>query len=220
MCWLLSVDHDKGIVAIDTLQEAEQFGDNEDISNKASFIVLSERGNNWKPRHHITSLSLSSYYFTFIGWMNWLGTPTTSPRGEKEPAHISEPFPINMVLALVSFLKAPCLPILFVKTGVWENINIFPGYVSWWNLNFALLVCHSGWESEELRKKHVQRDWKEELEIPDDFFEGAEKLLEIFWVPGSAGGDLGCLSRKMIEEILQLARYNHILLPFYSNPCF
>ena len=214
MCWLLSVDHDKGIVAIDTLQEAEQFGDNEDISNKASLIVdRLERA--WKQLK-----TSSSYYFTFIGWMNWHGTPTTSPRGEKEPAHISEPFPINMVLALVSFLKAPCLPILFVKTGVWENINIFPGYVSWWNLNFALLVCHSGWESEELRKKHVQRDWKEELEIPDDFFEGAEKLLEIFWVPGSGGGDLGCLSRKMIEEILQLARYNHILLPFYSNPCF
>ena len=129
-------------------------------------------------------------------------------------------FPNYHGLALVSFLKAPCLPILFVKTGVWENINIFPGYVSWWNLNFALLVCHSGWESEELRKKHVQRDWNEELEIPDDFFEGAEKLLEIFWVPGSGGGDLGCLSRKMIEDILQLARYNHILLPFYSNPCF
>ena len=64
---VLAVDHDKGIVAIDTLQEAEQFGDNEDISNKASLIVLSEHGNNWKPRHHITSLSLSSYYFTFIG---------------------------------------------------------------------------------------------------------------------------------------------------------
>ena len=220
MCWLLSVDHDKGIVAIDTLQEAEQFGDNEDISNKASFIVdRLERA--WKQLK-----TSSSYYFTFTFIIllhfhrNWHGTPTTSPRGEKEPAHISEPFPINMVLALVSFLKAPCLPILFVKTGVWENINIFPGYVSWWNLNFALLVCHSGWESEELRKKHVQRDWNEKLEIPDDFFEGAEKLLEIFWAPGSGGGDLGCLSRKMIEEILQLARYNHILLPFYSNPCF
>ena len=58
---VLAVDHDKGIVAIDTLQEAEQFGDNEDISNKASLIV-DRLERSWKQLK-----TSSSYYFTFIG---------------------------------------------------------------------------------------------------------------------------------------------------------
>jgi len=67
------------------------------------------------------------------------------------------------------------------------------------------IVCHSGWESEEFWTKRVQREYKENFGVPDDFFEGAEKLLEVSWIPGP-GGDLHCLSREMIEEILQLAR--------------
>ena len=59
---VLAVDHDKGIVAIDTLQEAEQFGDNEDISNKASLIVdRLERA--WK---QLKTSSSYDFTFTFI----------------------------------------------------------------------------------------------------------------------------------------------------------
>ena len=72
-------------------------------------------------------------------------------------------------------------------------------------MTFPFLVCHSGWESEEFWTKRVQRDCEENFGVPDDFFEGAEKLLEVCWAAGS-GGDLHRLSRKMIEEILQLAR--------------
>jgi len=67
------------------------------------------------------------------------------------------------------------------------------------------IVCHSGWESEEFWTKRVQRNCEQNFGVPDDFFEGAEKLLEVCWVPGS-GGDLQRLTRDMIEEILQLAR--------------
>ena len=69
-------------------------------------------------------------------------------------------------------------------------------------------MCHSGWESEETWKKNFQWNWKEkhegEKQAEDDFFEGAEKLLEVRFFGDS--GDLGRLSRKRIEEILQLAR--------------
>ena len=59
---VLAVDHDKGIVAIDTLQEAEQFGDNEDISNKASLIVdRLERA--WK---QLKTSPSYDFTFTFI----------------------------------------------------------------------------------------------------------------------------------------------------------
>ena len=83
-------------------------------------------------------------------------------------------------------------------------------------MTFAFLVCHSGWESEEFWTKRVQREYKENFGVPDDFFEGAEKLLEVCWVPGP-GGNLHCLSREMIEEILQLARWSPVnTLYFYA----
>jgi len=66
------------------------------------------------------------------------------------------------------------------------------------------IVCHSGWESEENIRRFDHQDIKEGVKIPDeDFFEGAEKLLEVSWAPR---GDLRCLPRTTIEEILRLAR--------------
>ena len=69
---------------------------------------------------------------------------------------------------------------------------------------FFFPVCHSGWESEESTRIFDHQDIKESFDIPDeDFFEGAEKLLEVRWAPG---GNLRGLSRATIEEVLQLAR--------------
>ena len=69
---------------------------------------------------------------------------------------------------------------------------------------FFFPVCHSGWESEESIRRFDHQDIKEGVKIPDeDFFEGAEKLLEVSWAPR---GDLRCLPRTTIEEILRLAR--------------
>ena len=69
---------------------------------------------------------------------------------------------------------------------------------------FFFPVCHSGWESEESIRRFDHQDIKEGVKIPDeDFFEGAEKLLEVSWTPR---GDLRCLPRTTIEEILRLAR--------------
>ena len=65
-------------------------------------------------------------------------------------------------------------------------------------------MCHSGWESEESIRRFDHQDIKEGVKIPDeDFFEGAEKLLEVRWAPG---GNLRGLPRATIEEVLQLAR--------------
>lgn len=69
-------------------------------------------------------------------------------------------------------------------------------------------VWHAGWESEGAWIKNLEWNWKEKTkngeEIKDDFFEGAEKLLEVRF--GEGAGDLRRLGRQDLEEILTLAR--------------
>ena len=80
-------------------------------------------------------------------------------------------------------------------------------------------VWHAGWESEGAWIKNLEWNWKEKTkngeEIKDDFFEGAEKLLEVRFAEGA--GDLRRLGRQDLEEILTLARWFPFPFSFSSS---